>query len=276
MANWALQLVTAPTAEPIATAQAKTHAGVDISDHDALIAALVTAAREYWESAQGRALVLQTWDLAMDAWPKVDYIRLPRAPLRSVVSITYVDSDGTSNTLAATEYVVDLKSEPGRVVLGYGKSWPSKTLRPGGAITVRYRAGYAIPFTVAISTEIITAVGHPFANGDAVRVWNTGGALPTGLSALTDYYVISVSGDTFKLSATSGGSAIDITAAGTGTHFVGLIPQQMLQGLLLLVGHWYEHTEAVVITPGEGPREVPFAADALMRVNQTFYSGPGE
>jgi len=248
---------------------------VDISDDDTYIAGLVTAARVFWESMQGRALVLQTLDLVLDEWPQGDAILLPRSPLRSVASITYVDSDGITNTMSSGDYVVDTASEPGRVVLDYSESWPSETLRPGGAITVRYRAGYAIPFTVAISTEIITAVGHPYANGDAVRVWNTGGALPTGLSASTDYYVISASGDTFKLAATSGGSAIDITAAGTGTHFLGVIPASIVHGLKLLIGHWYENREPVVASSRE-IREMPMAIQALMDCERIFYSGPGD
>lgn len=260
-------------AEPVSTAQAKLHLKVDASDDDALIAALVTAARDYWEGAQGRALVLQTCDLVLDQWPLGGEIRLPRAPLRSVVSVTYIDSDGNSNTMAAADYVVDTASEPGRVVLGYSKSWPSETLRPGGAITVRYRAGHAIPFTAIAATDVVTAAGHPFVNGDAVRVWNTGGSLPGGLSASTDYYVISASGDTFKLSATSGGAAIDITSAGSGSHFLGEIPQTIIQGLLLLVGAWYENREA---TTDALLREVPLAVDSLLWLRRVFYAGPGE
>jgi hypothetical protein len=41
-------------------------------------------------------------------------------------------------------------------------------------------------------------------------------ALPSGVSALTNYFIVTVSGVTTKLSLTSGGSAIDLTADGGG------------------------------------------------------------
>ena len=69
--------------------------------------------------------------------------------------------------------------------------------------------------TGVAATDIITATGHAFANGDTVGFTAiTGG---TGLAVTTRYFVISVSGSTFQLSLTSGGAAInfttDITAA---------------------------------------------------------------
>lgn len=69
----------------------------------------------------------------------------------------------------------------------------------------------------ATTADVLTSPGHGLANNDQVRVMAIPGAtLPTGLSAGTTYFVISVSGDTFSLSTTQGGSAIDITAAGAG------------------------------------------------------------
>jgi hypothetical protein len=70
------------------------------------------------------------------------------------------------------------------------------------------------------STDIITVVGHAFANGDTVAFSSlTGG---TGLSANSKYFVVSVSGNTFQLSLTSGGAAINFTTditAGTITNY---------------------------------------------------------
>lgn len=79
---------------------------------------------------------------------------------------------------------------------------------------------YGVTFTAAAGTDLLTASGHGRVNGDKVRVSSTG-TLPGGLSANTDYFVRDVSGSTFKLAETSGGAAIDITSAGTGTHSLG-------------------------------------------------------
>jgi len=76
-----------------------------------------------------------------------------------------------------------------------------------------------LPAAVSASADTITIPLHGFAANDRVMVATTGG-LPAGLSASTAYYVIVVDVNTIKLSATSGGSAIDLTTAGTGTHSV--------------------------------------------------------
>jgi hypothetical protein len=51
-----------------------------------------------------------------------------------------------------------------------------------------------------------------------------GEALPTGLTGSTLYYAVSSAADSFKLSTTQGGSAIDITAQGE-LYFQSLIPE---------------------------------------------------
>jgi hypothetical protein len=71
-------------------------------------------------------------------------------------------------------------------------------------------------FTATVA-DVLTAPGHTLVNDDQVRVLTIPSAtLPTGLSEGTTYFVVSVSGDTFSLSATQGGAAINITAAGAG------------------------------------------------------------
>jgi hypothetical protein len=77
-------------------------------------------------------------------------------------------------------------------------------------------------FTAA-DTNICTKVAHGLATGDGpVRVSNAGGALPAGLAAATDYWVIRLDADTFSLATTLTlaliGTAVDITDAGTGTQ----------------------------------------------------------
>lgn len=74
-----------------------------------------------------------------------------------------------------------------------------------------------VAFTALASSDVFTAPGHPYVNGDEVVVIDTGGSsLPTGVVEGTVYFVIGVSGQTFQLSATSGGAAINLTADGAG------------------------------------------------------------
>ena len=58
-----------------------------------------------------------------------------------------------------------------------------------------------------------------FADEDTVYLTTTG-TLPAGLSTSTEYYVVSAAASTLQLAATNGGSAINITDAGTGTHTI--------------------------------------------------------
>jgi hypothetical protein len=76
------------------------------------------------------------------------------------------------------------------------------------------------PFTADAGTDALTSTAHELENGETVLLSNSGGALPGGLAASTLYFVRDAATNTFKLSLTAGGSAIDITSAGTGTHSV--------------------------------------------------------
>jgi hypothetical protein len=72
-------------------------------------------------------------------------------------------------------------------------------------------------FTVTIATPAVLTVA--LRNGTAV-VLNTTGALPTGLSVGTVYYVVGSSGTTCNLSATFGGAAINTSGSQSGTQTI--------------------------------------------------------
>ncbi len=78
-------------------------------------------------------------------------------------------------------------------------------------------------FTAANGSDTYTSVAHGLLTGDGpVRVVNSGGALPAGLVAATDYWVIRLTADTFKLATTLAlalaGTPLNITTDGTGTQ----------------------------------------------------------
>lgn len=234
-----------PKAEPISADEAKLFLREDDSGQDLIISSLIKSAREYVEGQSGWCPVLTTYELRLDSFP--DEFRLPRPPLRAVVSLKYQDASDVQQTLTEnTDYTVDLYGAPPRVVPAYGKTWPS-IYGDINDVILTYRAGWLVPYTVDTNTDVITAVGHPFGTGDPVLVSVSGGAtaaVPTGLALSTVYYVRDVSGDTLKLAASAGGAAIDITAAGTGTQFLGVLPAHLKSAMLLLVAHLYEHREA--------------------------------
>jgi uncharacterized phiE125 gp8 family phage protein len=110
---------------------------------DTILSALITAARQQVEAITRRAFITQTWDLFLDEFPEKNFIPLPYGQLQSVSSVAYIDSDGVSHTMTlTTDYLVDASSEPGRIVLPYGVSWPTFTAYPVNPITIRFVCGY--------------------------------------------------------------------------------------------------------------------------------------
>lgn len=253
----AIKLYSAPTVEPIAWAEMKTHLIIDDDADQAYVEGLITAARIHAEKTTNRAIIAQTWKRFLDAFP--DEIICPRPPLIAVDSIAYVDTDGADQTVTSTVYQVNAEIEPGRVKLDYSQSWPSIRSSAYNPITVQCKCGYAASFTANTTTDVLTVSGRVFTDADIVRLSNSGGTLPAGLAANTDYHVRDVSGQTLKLAATAGGEAIDITDAGSGTNFLGEVEADLLHAIKLIVGHLYAHREPVVI--GTISSAVKFAAE---------------
>lgn len=182
-----LSVYELPAEEPISLAEAKRHCRIDVTDDDGLLAGIILAARVWTEGYTRRALSTQTLDLTLDCWPRC--IVLPRPPHQSVTSISYVDSAGGAQTLAPTEYQVDLSDDeaPARIMPAYGKTWP--TIRSGvfNPITVRYVAGYGgnpsnLPDTIRQAMLLI--IGHLYENRETTLVNAQSAPLVMGAKAL--------------------------------------------------------------------------------------------
>jgi uncharacterized phiE125 gp8 family phage protein len=138
----ALNLITAATIPALTTAEAKAHLRVDHSADDAKIDRIVGQATRAAEQALGgRALLTQTWELSLDAFPPA--CELTRTPVASVTSVKYVDAAGTLQTLASNLYTLDAADQygPAFVVPAYGTEWPTARDQVN-AVVVRYVAGF--------------------------------------------------------------------------------------------------------------------------------------
>jgi hypothetical protein len=83
----------------------------------------------------------------------------------------------------------------------------------------------AVGFTdsdVDTGADTITVTAHGLSN-DMTMTLTTSGTLPTGLATATTYYIVSATANTFKLSLSSGGAAVNITAASGGGNHRGAI-----------------------------------------------------
>jgi uncharacterized phiE125 gp8 family phage protein len=141
-------LDTAPSGYPVTLSEAKAHLRVLVTDDDAYISGLIKAATAEVENYTSRALLTQTWDVFLDCF-KTE-MEMPKGPLQSA-TITYVDIDGATQTLAASVYTVDANNDPGFIRLAYGQSWPSVRDQVN-AITVQIVCGYgnkaAVPMPI--------------------------------------------------------------------------------------------------------------------------------
>ncbi|MEN6333781.1 MAG: head-tail connector protein, partial [Phycisphaerales bacterium] len=84
------QITTAPAHEPVSLEQAKRHLRVDDGDSDTLIRSYLQSARSWCEEYAGRAFLWQTFTGRLDVFPVL--MQMPRPPLLSISSITYVDT----------------------------------------------------------------------------------------------------------------------------------------------------------------------------------------
>ena len=155
-----LTLITPPADEPVALADAKAFLRVEHTADDALIEEFLAAARRRYDGREGqlgRALVTQTWELRLDAFPAGE-IEVPLPPLQSIDSVSFVAPGGTSMSLTeGTDFRADTYSEPGRISPIDG--WP-KTADRLNAVTIQFTAGYGAPADVPhqLKTAILQTV----------------------------------------------------------------------------------------------------------------------
>jgi len=175
----AITIITPPATEPVALAEAKAWAKIDVSDDDTLVTNLIAAAREAAELYMKRSIITQTRKLTadagtsgfMDALPAGIYdlpvsvltgslprsIELPYSPLQSVTSIVTYSTAGTATIFSSSAYYVDTASS--RVTLNDGQLWPSD-LRDRKSMEITFVAGYgtASDVPMAIKTAIMIHV----------------------------------------------------------------------------------------------------------------------
>ena len=193
-----LKRTIAPEAEPVTLAEAKLHLKRDDTDDDDLITALIQAAREHIESWSDRLLVSQTWQMTLHCFPRSNgAIRIPKAPLRSITSITYTDQNGDGQTFSSSLYTVDANDKQGWVYLAYNQDWPDTRGEPN-AVTITFVGGYApgsaSPVDHAenvpqpIKRAMLLLVGHWYANREAVNVGSSVNEMPMAVDALLTPY----------------------------------------------------------------------------------------
>lgn len=189
-----------PTAEPITSTEAKSYSRISGTDDDTDVGTLITAARQHLESWLDRTMVSSTWVYTLPHFPSSNRVAngdilLPfGTPLVSVSSITYVDENGTTQTLSAAKYVVDTAHEPGRISRAVGYEWPSTYEATNNAVTITYVSGYGVGATgVAVIPQDLKLankmlVDHWYTNRGLIITGTIIGDIPETVKAILGKY----------------------------------------------------------------------------------------
>jgi len=135
-----------PATEPITLEQARDFLRLDTfgspATHpdDALITVFISAARSWCETYMNHSIPYRTVTATYDKFSG-DYLDLQEWPVTSVDSVTYVDSDGVTQTWDSSNYVLDSVSVPCRLYRAVGVDWPN-TQSQINVVNVQFNAGY--------------------------------------------------------------------------------------------------------------------------------------
>jgi len=161
------RLVTAPSTEPLTLTEVKTYLRVDDTVENDLITSLITVARQAVEGRTWMPLISQTWAMQFD-YDELNLLvwNVNKAPLISVSSVTYYDSNNDLQTLAATEYEYDIYGSPARFRL---KSVPTCYDRMN-TLQLNFVCGYANAAAVPtpIKQAMYMIIGHLYENRQTI------------------------------------------------------------------------------------------------------------
>lgn len=160
--------IAAPSGLLVSLEEVNARLKIDITDDNAGVTRLIKASTGMAEKFTQRAFLTQQWKLQLSSFPCKSLIQIPLPPLQSVESIEYIDSDGVEQTLADTDYIVDISGIIGSVSLAPNKSWPVTQSRPD-AVVINFTCGYgdaaAIPDDIVLA--VLMLIGHFDINREA-------------------------------------------------------------------------------------------------------------
>lgn len=179
-------IITAPTDRPVPISAFLRHDRINTEDDLDQAQDYLDSATDFIQDASNRQLCLATREAYCD-YP-LRFFNLPYAPLVSVVSVKYLDSNGTTQTLDPSNYRVDATSMPGRLHITNFPSFSSDCF-PNPLITIRYTCGFSTPDL--IPHKIRQAVKLLAANWYETRtslVEKPLSEIPTGFQYLLDSF----------------------------------------------------------------------------------------
>lgn len=193
------QQITAPAAELITLAQARSHLKLETEGSppthpdDALVEALIVVAREAAENYTGLVIALREFTVAFDEFPSYE-IETGLWPVTAVVSVNYSDQNGDPQVVNAANYMLDNYARPARIASPV-EPWPATEVAPNAAsatVTAGFTDGSSpdtYPCPKAIIQAMLLTIGHLYENRQSV-VGTQRYELPMGVQSLLTPYRI--------------------------------------------------------------------------------------
>ena len=114
----------------------KDYLKIEDTASDDLLSQFTEAATDFAEQYTRRDLRANTWTLLLDTFPS--RICLRRDPVASITSITYLDDDDASQTVASSAYTLKKGQQTSEIILLPDEEWPTLVTDREQHITVTF------------------------------------------------------------------------------------------------------------------------------------------
>jgi len=185
----ALVLRAAPAAEPVSLEEVKAHLRIDGDAEDALVASLMLTSRLHIEAALGLALMMQSWTLNLDNWPRKRPVLLPLHPVVSVGEVRILRRDVVPHVLSSDAYQLDDASRPAR--LHVETAAQLRPDRPLGGIEIDFVAGYgtaSADVPAPVRQALMMLVAHWYEHRDPIEIGAPVTSVPHNVNRLLNPY----------------------------------------------------------------------------------------
>ena len=143
MTNWTIRRTSSPQSLAVSLDEAKAHLRVGGSGQDDLIQLLIESATEKLERDVERCFVQASWEQTQSCFP-ADGASIPlyMSAAASVTSVSYLDTDGVSQTLDVSKYSLDL-GRNALTCLDDDAGWPEtlQTASMRDTVTIAFTCG---------------------------------------------------------------------------------------------------------------------------------------
>lgn len=143
--HWSIAPVSTggSTAEPVSVDEAIVALRLSDDPHErGYLEHQIRTARAALEAEFHQVFIRRQFDLFLDGEPPCRVVTVPVAPLVSVDGIVSFDADQAQTAMSSSSYYADTASQPGRVALARGASWPTN-LRDVNGIRIRMTLGHS-------------------------------------------------------------------------------------------------------------------------------------